>query len=105
VGGWRLVGGPSPRGKSAAEGKTWLVGDVGATHSRFGLVMSNGELLHSRTLADEEYRTIDDALAAFLAESGSLPLPREGAIRDRFADHRRPCRDDQSSLELFRSGS
>jgi glucokinase len=74
------VGPSSRREKSAAEAKTWLVGDVGATHSRFGLVMSNGELLHSRTLADEEYRTIDDALAAFLAESGSLPMPREGAI-------------------------
>ena len=61
------VGPSSRREKSAAEAKTWLVGDVGATHSRFGLVMSNGELLHSRTLVDEEYRTIDDALAAFLA--------------------------------------
>ena len=47
---------------------TWLVGDIGATHARFGLVSPDAKLLHSRTLADEDYPTIEDALAAFLAE-------------------------------------
>ena len=46
----------------------WLVGDIGATHARFGLVSPDGQVLHSRTLADEDYPTIDDAIAAFLAE-------------------------------------
>lgn len=67
----------SPAGVEAA---TWLVGDIGATHARFGLVSPNGQLLHSRTLADEDYPTIEAALTAFLAERGALPNPRKGAI-------------------------
>ena len=59
---------------------TWLVGDIGGTHARFGLVSPDGKPLHSRTLADEDYPTIDDALAAFLAERGALAMPRRGAI-------------------------
>jgi glucokinase len=64
----------------ATEAATWLVGDIGATNARFGLVSSGGKLLHSRTLADENYSTIDDAITAFLAERGPLPMPRQGAI-------------------------
>ena len=63
-----------------SETTTWLVGDIGATHARFGLVSPDAKLLHSRTLADEEYPTIDDALAAFLVGRGPLPMPRQGAI-------------------------
>ncbi|MBV9200140.1 MAG: glucokinase [Alphaproteobacteria bacterium] len=59
---------------------TWLVGDIGATHARFGLVSPDATLLHSRTFADKDYPTIDGALAAFFAERGPLPLPRQGAI-------------------------
>ena len=59
---------------------TWLVGDIGATHARFGLVSPDGTLLLSRTLADEDYPAIHDAIAAFLAERGALPMPRQGAI-------------------------
>jgi len=59
---------------------TWLVGDIGATHARFGLVSPDGELRYSRTLSDENYSTIEDAIIAFLAERGPLPMPRQGAI-------------------------
>jgi glucokinase len=59
---------------------TWLVGDIGATHARFGLVSPGGQLRHSRTLSDENYSTIEDAIAAFLAERGALPMPHQGAI-------------------------
>ncbi|MBO0739384.1 MAG: glucokinase [Alphaproteobacteria bacterium] len=59
---------------------TWLVGDVGATNARFGLVSPEGELLHSRTLTGKDYPTIDDAVTAFLAARGPLPMPRQGAI-------------------------
>jgi glucokinase len=59
---------------------TWLVGDIGATHARFGLVSPDATVLHSNTFADEDYPTIDTALAAFFAERGSLPMPRQGAI-------------------------
>jgi glucokinase len=65
---------------AAGDVPTWLVGDIGATHARFGLVSPDGRLLHSRTLADEEHRSIDDALAAFLTDRGALPMPRQGAI-------------------------
>jgi glucokinase len=64
----------------ATSATTWLVGDIGATHARFGLVSPDGKLLHSRTLADEDYPAIHDAIAAFLAERGALPMPRQGAI-------------------------
>lgn len=64
----------------AAETTTWLVGDIGGTHARFGLVSPDGKVLHSRTLADEEYPTIEAALTAFLNERGSLPMPHRGAI-------------------------
>jgi len=59
---------------------TWLVGDIGATHARFGLVSPDGKLLLSRTFADEDYPAIDGAIAAFLADRGPLPMPRQGAI-------------------------
>jgi glucokinase len=65
---------------AATPATTWLVGDIGATHARFGLVSPDGKLLHSRTLADEDYPAIDDAIAAFLAERGALPMPHQGAI-------------------------
>ena len=65
---------------SAADAVTWLVGDIGATHARFGLVSPDGSVLHSHTLPDEHYPAIEAALAAFLQERGSLPMPRQGAI-------------------------
>jgi glucokinase len=65
---------------AATSATTWLVGDIGATHARFGLVSPDGTLLHSRTFADEDYPAIDDAIAAFLAERGALLMPRQGAI-------------------------
>jgi glucokinase len=65
---------------AATSAATWLVGDIGATHARFGLVSPDGTLLHSRTSADEDYPAIDDAIAAFLAERGALPMPCQGAI-------------------------
>ena len=55
---------------TSAAATVWLVGDIGATNARFGLVSPDGTLLHSRTLADENYPAIEDALAAFLAERG-----------------------------------
>lgn len=60
--------------------ETWLVGDIGATNARFGLVSPQRELLHSRTLPVQNYATIADAVAAYLGERGDLPMPRQGAI-------------------------
>jgi glucokinase len=65
---------------SSAAVTTWLVGDIGATHARFGLVSPDGKVLRSRTVADMDYPTIEAALAAFLEERGALSMPRQGAI-------------------------
>jgi glucokinase len=65
---------------SVATGETWLVGDVGATNARFGLVSSQREVLHTRTHAVADHPTIADAITAYLGERGALPMPRQGAI-------------------------
>ena len=59
---------------------TWLVGDVGGTNARFGLVSTDGSLLHSAILADADYTQIRDAIDAYLKQRGELPMPRAGAI-------------------------
>lgn len=59
---------------------TWLVGDIGGTNARFGLVSPDGSLLHSRVLADADYPGIAEAIDAYLADRGGLPRPRRGAI-------------------------
>jgi glucokinase len=65
---------------SAKASTTWLVGDIGGTNARFGLVSPDGELLHSRVLADADYPGIAEAIDAYLAERDGLPRPRRGAI-------------------------
>lgn len=59
---------------------TWLVGDVGGTNARFGLVATDGTLLDSRVLADADYPGIGEAIDAYLSQRGGLPRPRRGAI-------------------------
>jgi glucokinase len=59
---------------------TWLVGDIGGTNARFGLVSPDGTLLHSRVLADADYPGIGEAIEAYLGDRGGLPRPRRGAI-------------------------
>ena len=63
-----------------AIGTTWLVGDIGATNARFGLVAPGGTLLHSNTYACDDFATIDDAIGAYLDTRGDLPMPRLGAL-------------------------
>jgi glucokinase len=58
----------------------WLVGDIGGTNARFGLVEPDGSLLHSSVLADADYRGLGEAIEAYLAERGGLPRPRQAAI-------------------------
>ena len=40
---------------------TWLVGDVGATNARFGLVSPDGALLHSSSFAITDFATLGAA--------------------------------------------
>src|SRR5207253_6527334 len=65
---------------SVATEETWLVGDVGATNARFGLVSPQREVLYTRTHAVADHPTIADAITAYLRERGALPMPRQGAI-------------------------
>ncbi len=67
-------------GDSNVEGETWLVGDIGATNARFGLVSPKGKLLHWHSYACEHYPTIDDALTQYLGERAGLPMPRQAAV-------------------------
>ena len=60
--------------------QTWLVGDIGATNARFGLVSPQGELLHSSSFAISDFPTIGAAATAYLAQRGPLPTPRAGAL-------------------------
>jgi len=64
----------------AAGQTTWLVGDIGGTNARFGLVSPDGVLLHSSVLADADYAGLGEAIEAYLAGRGGLPRPREAAI-------------------------
>lgn len=59
---------------------TWLVGDVGATNARFGLVSPDGAVLHSGTFACEDFAEIGAAIDAYLATRGTLAMPRVGAL-------------------------
>src|SRR6266567_7837598 len=59
---------------------TWLVGDVGATNARFGLVSPDGLVLHSSNFACADFAEIGDAIDAYLATRGDLPMPRQGAL-------------------------
>ena len=63
-----------------AAAETWLVGDVGGTNARFGLVAPDGKLLHSAVLADADYAQFIDAIRTYLGQRGALPTPRQGAI-------------------------
>src|SRR5579862_6394180 len=65
---------------SAAAPVTWLVGDIGATNARFGLVSPDGKILHWRSHVCDHYPTIDAALAEYLSDRGGLLMPRLAAI-------------------------
>lgn len=67
-------------GQGAAVGTTWLVGDVGATNARFGLVSPEGEILHTMSFAVGDFPEIGDAAEAYLGQRGALPMPRIGAL-------------------------
>ena len=57
-----------------------LVGDIGATNARFALADHEGHIERIRVLACDDYPSIEDALAVYLAEDGLKILPREAAL-------------------------
>ena len=70
----------SRRGARTTDAETWLVGDIGGTNARFGLVSPDGALLHSAILAGADYPTIETAVEAYLAQRGDVAMPRAGAV-------------------------
>jgi glucokinase len=58
----------------------WLVGDIGGTNARFGLVSPDRKILQWHSYPIEHYPSIGDALAEFLGGRGNLPMPRQAAI-------------------------
>jgi glucokinase len=71
---------PPPLDRLSALESVWLVGDIGATNARFGLVLPTGAILHSSTFACTDFPEIGDAIDGYLAERGDRPLPRTGAL-------------------------
>lgn len=65
---------------AASDALPFLVGDIGGTNARFGLVSPQGDLLHTQVLPAADYPTIEDALASYLASRGGLPMPRQAAL-------------------------
>jgi glucokinase len=59
---------------------TMLIGDVGGTNARFGLIAPDGKPLHSSVLADADYAGLAEAIEAYLDGRGGLPRPSRGAI-------------------------
>jgi glucokinase len=64
----------------AGSNSIWLVGDIGATNARFGLVSPDGAILHSSSAADTDSDTIEKAVRSYLAQTRSLASPRIGCL-------------------------
>jgi glucokinase len=58
----------------------WLVGDIGATNARFGLVSPDGAIRHSSSFANTDLDTIEKAISVYLAQTRSLAIPRTGCL-------------------------
>jgi glucokinase len=58
----------------------WLVGDIGATNARFGLVSPDGSVRHTHTYPIGDFPGIAEAVEAYLGERGDLPRPAQGAL-------------------------
>src|SRR5580658_6412984 len=57
-----------------------LIGDIGATNARFAWADADGRTDRIRVLACDDYPTIEDALAAYLADDDRPEVPREVAL-------------------------
>ena len=71
---------PATPPPAAAVLETALVGDIGATNARFGLVAPDGAILHSETFGCADFATIGEAIKAYLDHRGGLAMPRRGAL-------------------------
>jgi glucokinase len=58
----------------------FLVGDIGGTNARFGLMSRQHELLHTQILPGAQFPSLEAALSAYLAGLRDFPTPRQGAL-------------------------
>jgi glucokinase len=63
-----------------SDAPTWLVGDIGGTNARFGLVSPDGAILDSRVSAAGDFADIDSAIEAYLADVSGLKRPTAAAL-------------------------
>src|SRR4051812_7128542 len=63
---------------SAAE--VWLVGDIGGTNARFGLVSPDAAVLHSSVVPAADFADIAAAIRTYLGQRGALPMPGVAAL-------------------------
>lgn len=57
-----------------------LVADIGATNARFGLLDRDGTVIHNRTLACADYRSLEDAAEAYLGMAAPAAVPTRAAV-------------------------
>jgi glucokinase len=57
-----------------------LVADIGATNARFGLLDRDGTVIHNRTLACADYRSLEDAAEAYLGMAAPAVAPARAAV-------------------------
>jgi len=57
-----------------------LIGDIGATNARFALISDGDRIERVRVFACDDYPSIEEALAAYLAEDHLAPVPDEAAF-------------------------
>ena len=69
-----------PDALTAGAAAPWLVGDIGATNARFGLLSPDGAILDSRVFAGADFAELGDAIDAYLGSLGNRPRPRLGAL-------------------------
>ncbi len=66
--------------RSEEESGSVLVGDIGGTRARFGIVDSEGRLVEVRILSAADYPTLIDAASDYLAGFEADARPKRGAI-------------------------
>jgi glucokinase len=57
-----------------------LIGDIGATNARFALVFPGGKTTMARVYALDDFASLADALAAYLAEQSPATRPAEAVL-------------------------
>jgi glucokinase len=61
-------------------GRTGLVGDIGATNSRFALADTGGDVRGVRVFATDDYASLGDAIAAYLAAEAPSERPTQAVM-------------------------